>query len=218
MGKSKGLYSRTKPSSAAPKNLRGFLALSGELRNQIYQCYFNVGFRCELVGQNHQLQVAPQARTVKLWAGAFHATHNPLRYTTKSNEEPHSPISLRISRHLGKYNQVEALKTDWATSLSALPLTCWQVYTETLALLYNATIFVCASPARLNNFLSTAKLEFVTKVELHYETYGDPAWNRDRLWQDKHHNAWVRACTVASKKLVSIKLSFKVTSGSYTIE
>jgi hypothetical protein len=209
MVKSKGPYSCTRPRSSVSKKLRGFLALSGELRNQVYQCYFDVGFRCELVAQNHQLQVALSARTVRLWAGAFHATHNPLRYTTESTEEPHPPIGLRISRNLGKYNQVEALKTDWPTSLSALPLTCRQVYNETLVLLYNATTFVCAAPARLNNFLSTAKLEFVTKLELHYETYGDPEWSRDRIWQDKHRDAWVRACTVASKKLVSINLSFQ---------
>lgn len=110
---------------------------------------------------------------------------------------------LRISRPLGKYNRVEALKTNWPTSLSALSLTCRQVYSETLALLYNATVFVCAAPSRLTNFLSAAKLEFITTLELHYETYGDPLVGKDCIWQDRHHNSWDRACAAASKKLVS---------------
>lgn len=204
MGKSKGLlYSRTKPSSSIPKRLRGFLSLSGELRNQIYQYYFDVGFRCELVAQSEKLQGQSKPNTVKLWAGAFHQTTKPLRYTCKPQEEPSLPITLRVPRSLGKYNQVEALKTKWPTSLSALPLTCRQIYRETLVLLYRATVFVSASPSRLTEFLSTAKPEFVTKLELHYETYGDPKLDQARKWQEKHHNAWERACTAASKRLVS---------------
>jgi hypothetical protein len=203
MGKSICLYSRTMPSnSAAPKRPRGFLALSGELRNHIYQYHFGVIFRCELVAQNHRLHAPTKVNTVKLWAGSFHPTTNPLRYTTQTKGKASAPVVLRISRHLGEYNAVEALKTNWPTSQSALPLTCRQVYSETLVLLYNATVFVCAAPSRLTNFLSTARLAFVTKFELHYKTYGDPRSNRDCVWQDKHNEAWVRACTAASKKLV----------------
>ncbi|KAH7402127.1 hypothetical protein DE146DRAFT_652500 [Phaeosphaeria sp. MPI-PUGE-AT-0046c] len=211
MGTSKRLF------QYKPKQLRGFLALSAELRNQIYQYYFDNFFRCELVAQNHQLKAPPKAKTVKLWAGAFHLTTNPLRYTSQSKEAPPQPIVLRVSRPLGKYSLVEALKTNWPTCLSALPLTCRQIYSETLVLLYNATVFVCAAPARLNSFLATARLEFVMRFELHYATYGDPRLSQDRVWQEKHVDAWFRACTAASKKLRNLKdLKIYVHVASYS--
>jgi hypothetical protein len=213
MGPTTCLFSRAQPSQSTPKRVRGFMLLPGELRNLIYQYYFSSSFRCEVASNSRQFE-ACKPRTVKLWAGAFQPHSQSLQYTSPTNSE--SPITIRISRPLGKYNIVHGLQTNWFASLFALNLVCKQIYTETLAFIYHKTVFVFDAPSRITNFLRTVsspKLGHITKLQLHYSTYGCPKWTRDRVWQDKHNESWIRACTLAAKKLgnlTSLKLWIRV--------
>jgi hypothetical protein len=44
----------------------------------------------------------------------------------------------------------------------------------------------------------------LTKLELHYTTYGCPALMKDRTWQDKHIESWRRTCARVSKTLINL--------------
>jgi hypothetical protein len=205
MGTTKCLFSRAVPGKSTPKKTRGFMSLPAELRNQVYRYYFESDLRCEVVAGSQRLH-EPQARTVKLWAGAFHSNGQKLRYTSKPKED--GPITLRTPLQLGKYTVVQGLQTNWTTSLCALILVCKQVYYETTPFLYRKTTFVFNAPNRLTNFLSVVsgpKLESITTLQLHYVTYGCPRLLQDVIWQEKHNAAWTRACSAASKKLVNLR-------------
>jgi hypothetical protein len=204
MGTTKCLFSRARPGNPTPKKTRGFLSLPAELRNQVYQYYFETDFRCEVIAGSQQLH-KPQIKTVKLWAGAFHPNGRTLKHVPKFKES--TPLTLRTPRYLGKYTIVQGLQTNWSTSLCALILICKQIHRETIPFLYRKTTFVFNAPNRLNNFLAVVsgpKLESITSLQLHYATYGCPKMWQDRVWQDKHNASWIRACNTASKKLVNL--------------
>jgi hypothetical protein len=206
MSPSTSLFSRARPNASPPKRVRGFLALPGEIRNQIYAYIFESQFRCEVTSKGAQFD-KPQTRKVKLWAGSFQPSTQHLQYNSKAKEE--RPIIIRISRPLGKYNVVQGLQTNWFASLFAINLVRKQIYAETLVFIYHRTTFVFDTPKRLTNFLSTipkSKLELITNLELHYTTYGCPKWTKDRVWQDKHGESWKRACNAAAKKLSNLRL------------
>jgi hypothetical protein len=205
MGPSTALFSRARPSASQPKRVRGFLSLPGEIRNQIYAQIFESSFRCEVASKCAQFDTPP-TRKVKLWAGSFQPGTQHLQYNPKAKEE--NPITIRISRPLGKYNVVKGLQTNWFASLFAINLVCKQIYAETLVFIYHRTTFVFDAPKRLTNFLSTipkSKLELITSLELHYTTYACPKWTKDRVWQDKHGESWKRACGATAKKLVNLR-------------
>jgi hypothetical protein len=204
MGPTTSLFSRTRPGTSKPKTVRGFMSLPGEIRNQIYAYIFESEFRCEIASKNRQFE-KPKLRKVKLWAGAFQPGTQNLKYISKTEVE--KPITIRISRSLGKYNLVSGLQTNWFASLFAINLVCKQIHTETLAFIYSRTTFVFDAPKRITNFLntiSTYKLELLTKLELHYTTYGCPALMKDRTWQDKHTKSWRRTCAHVSKTLINL--------------
>jgi hypothetical protein len=205
MGPSKSLFSRARPGTSTPRRVRGFLSLPGEIRNQIYQYCFDFEFRCEIAARGRQFETHKPC-TVKLWAGAFQSRVQGLQYN--STTKPEAPITIRISRPLGKYTIVQGLQTKWIASLFAIHLVCKQIYTETLAVIYHKTVFVFDAPKRIASFLDTVtkpKLEYITKLQLHYTTYGCPKWTKDCVWQDKHHDSWIRACSAASKKLGNLR-------------
>jgi hypothetical protein len=205
MGPPTSLFSRARLGISTPKRVRGFLSLPGEVRNQIYQYCFDFEFRCEVAAKGRQFETH-QPRTVKLWAGAFQSRVQTLQYSSTTNPEP--PITIRISRPLGKYTIVQGLQTKWLASLFAIHLVCKQIHSETLAVIYHKTVFVFDAPKRIANFLDTVprpKLEYITKLQLHYTTYGCPKWTKDCVWQDKHHDSWIRACSAASKKLSNVR-------------
>ncbi|KAF2033746.1 hypothetical protein EK21DRAFT_57945 [Setomelanomma holmii] len=205
MGTTPCLFSCARPGKPAIKKVRGFLSLPGELRNQIYRYYFEFEYRCEVAAKGSNFE-AYKPRTIKLWAGAFQPDAQSLKYQLRLNND--DLRTIRISRSLGKYNIVQGLQTNWFNSLFALSLVCKQTYTETVPFLYKKTTFVFDAPNRITNFLnvvSNPKLEYITKLELHYATYGSPSWNKDRIWQEKHARSWTRALKDLSKKLVGLQ-------------
>jgi hypothetical protein len=198
-------FSRARPSKSTTRKVRGFLSLPGELRNQIYQHYFDSEFRCEIAARGSQFEKR-KTRTVKLWAGAIQSNTHVLKYEPAVKSENKSVV-VCISRPLGRYNLIHGLQTKWPVSLFAITLVCKQVHAETLAFLYHKTVFVFDAPNRMTNFLdivSIPNLEHITKLQLHYTTYGCPKWTKDRIWQGKHNQSWIRACAAASRKLVGL--------------
>lgn len=205
MGPTTCLFSRTRPSKSSPKEIRGFLSLPGEVRNQIYAYYFESQFRCEIASESANFN-PPALKTVKLWAGSYSTKSPSVQYPspTKSN----TPLTIRVSRPLGKYTIVHGIQTNWLASLFAVNLVCKQLHAETLPFIYQKTEFVFDAPKRILSFLSVvsnSKLVYITKLQLHYTTYGAPRMAADCVWQDKHKQSWLRACTAASKKLVNLQ-------------
>jgi hypothetical protein len=169
---------------------RGFLALPGEIRNRIYAYYFASTSHCEIASQGSTFQ-PPTPLTVKLYANQLPPIHttNP---TTKSSAIS-SPPTLRISRPLGKHTAIQALRTNWRTSLHALHLICKLIHKETIPFLYRNTVFKFNAPKRLKDFLniiSPHNLAHITRLQLHYDTYGSPRWAADVIWQEKHGRSW----------------------------
>ncbi|KAH7072687.1 hypothetical protein BKA63DRAFT_48570 [Paraphoma chrysanthemicola] len=204
MGTTPCLYSRGRSGKPAAKKVRGFLALPGELRNKIYGYYFESECRCEVAAQSSRFHER-KPRVVKLWAGVHHSDPRALKYESKVQEE--NPATIRISRRLGKYTTVRGLQTNWFTSFFAINLVCKQIHVETPPFIYQRTTFVFDAPGRITNFLnvvSKQKLEHITKLQLHYATYGAPSWTKNRIWQDKHARSWTRALTEASKRLMCL--------------
>ncbi|KAL1793197.1 hypothetical protein ACET3X_008179 [Alternaria dauci] len=174
----------------APKKIRGFLALPGEIRNKIYNYYFDSERRCEIVAEGAQLtQRSPQ--TVKLSLNLVPANNTTSVHKSETKVIP--PIMVRFSSPLGKYNAIQGLRTNWQGSLHALSLVCKQVYSETATFLYQKTVFVFNAPKRMENFFrfaSSVGIENITKLHLHYDTYGNPYLTESLVWQEKHSQSW----------------------------
>jgi hypothetical protein len=205
MGTATGLFSRVKPGNPTIKKPRGFLSLPGEIRNQVYAYYFESSICCEVVASGRELS-SRKPRTVKLWAGAFHHTGQVLKHTPETKRD--APITIRMSRPLGKYTVVHGLQTNWNSSLYALNLVCKLLHTETVAYLYRKTVFVFDAPKRICNFLavvSQPRLECIARMEMHYSTYGCPKLAKDVVWQEKHHGSWVLACKTAARNMGGLR-------------
>ena len=179
-----------RPAMRPPKRQRGFLALPGEIRNQIYTYYFDQDYRCEVVAKGSQLKDW-ESRTIKLRSGLASCQDENVGLGARPNEIP--PTVVRFSRPLGKYNIVHGLQTNWLSSLYALSLVCKQVYLETASFPYSKTVFVFDAPKRMYRFfgtVSSASLQQITKLYLHYNTYGPPERTNHQVWQDRHHQSW----------------------------
>jgi hypothetical protein len=199
------LFSRARPGQPTPRKVRGFLALPGEIRNIIYGYYFQDDFRCEFAAEGHQFK-QPKSRTVTLWSGLVPLANKQSQGNAKLKEK--QPNTVRISRLLGKYNVINGLRTNWVMSLFPLNLTCKLVYNETIPFLYRKTVFFFNAPNRINNFLnvvSKAKLKHITRLQLHYSTYGHPKSTQDTIWQNKHRQSWKAACKHISKTLLHLQ-------------
>jgi hypothetical protein len=58
------------------------------------------------------------------------------------------------------------------------------------------------------NFLQVLpkkNLSYITKLYLHYTTYGSPRLLKNCVWQQKHLDTWMDTCKAASKKLVNLQ-------------
>lgn len=211
MPTSTSLFSRARPGKPTIKKVRGFLSLPGELRNQIYQYCFEADrvFRCEIAAKGSKLvEERTKKKTVKLWAGAFATDHQVLKYDAVVKKDDPPTVIIRMSRQLGKYTAVQGLQTKWSTSLFAINLVCKQLHAETLPYIYTKTTFVFDASTRIINFLNVVpktNLEHITKLHLHYTTYGCPRMLNDRIWQEKHNKSWISACSSASKKLTGLR-------------
>ncbi|KAF2658253.1 hypothetical protein K491DRAFT_690216 [Lophiostoma macrostomum CBS 122681] len=185
------------------RRVRGFLGLPGELRNRIYEDYFQANFCVELMAKGTTL-IKTQPSTVKI---SLNLCHGPARAQQKPTQEE-AQIILRVSRTLGRHNRVEGIRTRWPTSLSALVLVCKLVHRETIVLLYRKSTFVFDAPRRIQSFITTVpiiNLAHITRLQLHYTTYCNPQYTKDRIWQEKHLKSWTAACKRASKYLVSVE-------------
>jgi hypothetical protein len=185
------LFSRAhRPGVREPKKIRGFLGLPGEIRNQIYRYYLETERRCEIASEGAQF-TQRKLQTVKLSSNLIATKNTPPAPSPKSKATP--PIVVRVSRPLGKYNAVQGLRTNWSDSLYALSLVCKQIHSETATLIHEKTIFVFNAPKRMNNFFTFASstgIENITKLHLHYDTYGPPEKFRHLIWQEKHRQSW----------------------------
>jgi len=183
------LFSRAhRPGLYTTKKLRGFLALPGEIRNKIYNYYFESELHCEMTSKRYQLQQQKEPPVIRLWSAL--AASSPLLPVSKVSDTV--PV-ICFSRCLGKYNVIQGLQTKWLGSSYALNLVCKQVYAETATFLYCKTVFIFDSPKRITNFfdvISSTRLDYITKLRLHYDTYGHPKSTHDIIWQDKHGQSW----------------------------
>ncbi|KAJ4301163.1 hypothetical protein N0V90_003253 [Kalmusia sp. IMI 367209] len=196
----------------------GFLDLPGELRNQVYDYYFQQGFRCDFAGKKAQLG-CPTRKVIKFCIGYnFRPSSSPednndnhkvVEDKTKDTTiEPTVTTLVRFSRVLGRYERIQGLDTRWSTSLTGLIFVCKQVYAETIGFFYKSTIFSFDSPNRVFNFLkvpSANSLASVTKIQLHYHTYGDPVKSEHLEWKQKHLHSWNRTCKAVAKQLVNLQ-------------
>lgn len=199
------LFSRARPGKSTPKKIRGFLALPGEIRNMVYSNYFCSELRCEFAAKGCYFKKSTRP-AMKLRLNMIEMKNNISKWNTKAEDE--GPVTIRISRTLGNYDTVQGLRTNWHASICALHLVCKAIYAETAAFVYQKTIFVFEAPARINNFckiVSKPQLANISKLQLHYSTYGAPKLLDDTIWQDKHTESWTRACRVASKKLLCLR-------------
>lgn len=201
MGANTCLFSHATSGKPTTKKIRGFLGLSAEIRNEVYKYYFESEIYCELVAKGYSFNKS-KPRMVRLCAGVLPS--NP--HTSKRNSivEEEAPITIRISRLLGKYNIVQGLQTNWVASIYALALICKQVHAETVVFIYRRTVFVFDAPRRINNFLSVVpkpNLKIITKLHLHINTYGSPSDLDSCRWQDKHIESWTSTCRAASRFL-----------------
>ena len=199
------LFSRAHGGTTLSKKMRGFLGLPGEVRNLVYFYYFQKDYRCEIAAKGINF-MDKKEKVIKLCPGIV-SKDGPV-YKYNEALKPETPMTVRISRRLGHYSRIHGYQTNWLGSPCALVLVCKRVHIESLMFLYHNTTFVFNAPGRITNFLQVlpkANLTFVTKLQLHYTTYGSPRLRRDCIWQEKHLHSWTTACKSVSKKLVNLQ-------------
>jgi hypothetical protein len=108
----------------------------------------------------------------------------------------------------GRYERIRGLDTRWSTSLCGLIFVCKQIHNECICFFYTNTTFAFDSPSRVVNFLKVplaTNLANVTRIQLHYHTYGDPKRSEDIRFKQKHAESWSRTCKTAAQELVNLK-------------
>ncbi|CAI6341710.1 unnamed protein product [Periconia digitata] len=194
-----------------PEMRCGFLLLPGEVRNQIYQYYFQDDFRCEIAANHPSFdQLARTSSTkIKLCVGIAKTAVNDL-YRTKTDLDRLNPTTIRVSKRLAnRHQRVRRETTRWETSLCPLILVCKLIYNETVSFLYRSTAFVFDAPKRFLNFFDAIRLRHmscITKLELHYTPYLAPKRiEGGKDFTKAHHTAWTGMCKTASRKLVNLQ-------------
>lgn len=202
-----GLYCRIRPSTSPAGKISGFLGLPGELRNRIYDYYFDQDFRVEIAAKGTALShKAHHPKTVKLSLNLLDRGRTVHKDQMTSLQQ--TPKILRMPRRFGHYQRVNGIRTEWSSSLSALILVCRQVYHEAIIFLYQNTTYTFAAPRRIANFLDVIpkqNLSWVMKLHLHYGSYGCPLLAADRTWANKHLRSWILACKSASKQFINLQ-------------
>lgn len=201
------LFSLARPKVSLPtkKKNPSFLDLPGEIRNRIYQYYFQDSYRCELVGANCNFSPAPPA--IKFLSNK--GTTKRYQGGKQKSPKPENLIIIPFPRlHQPSSAVHEPRPRGWLNPHGALVLVCKQIHAETLPLLYERITFVIEAPRRMIAFLhKIPKLNYsyVIKLHLHYSTYGSPSAASDVVWQEKHVESWNRICKVASKSLLCLQ-------------
>jgi hypothetical protein len=187
------------------KKTRGFLDLPGEIKNRIYQYYFQDTYRCELVGEGCDFN--PTA--VKLLS--YPRLHQPHLGVQLDKAKAGGPVAIRFPRLRRPHRAPSTgsrINRGWLNPHGALILVCKQIHVETLALLYCQITFVFEAPRRIANFLHRLPKQNhdnVTKLHLYYSTYGSPDSAGDVIWQDKHIKSWSRACKAIATSLSCLR-------------
>ena len=202
------LFSRSQPRVAflKTKNTQGFLALPGEIRNQIYQYYFQCNFHCEFVGEDCDFNTAAPKNVKLLDDGDMQLKSKLENCGGKLFHD--SSVILRFPYCHRAHHTASNLRLRWLDPLCALVVVCKQIRAETLPLLYHRITFVFEAPRHINNFFRVVpmgNLDNVTRLHLHYTTYGNPSFTSDLIWQKKHIASWRCVCEVASKRLTSLR-------------
>ncbi|KAF2263610.1 hypothetical protein CC78DRAFT_581326 [Lojkania enalia] len=203
-GTERKLFARNRSATSNLMKARGFLSLPGELRNRIYDYYFEEDFRIEVAAKGTRLMY----RVPKFMKLCLGIVNKATVYMHQERLQETTPRTLRMPRRLGRYKRIDGIVTDWSTSLCALVLVCKKVYYEAILFLYQNPTFVFAAPRRILNFLEFVQedaLGFIKKLQLHYNTYGSPFQAKDDTWASKHLCTWTTACKAASKKLVNLQ-------------
>ncbi|PVH94988.1 hypothetical protein DM02DRAFT_618229 [Periconia macrospinosa] len=220
---SKPNFLHRRPAIPAKKARKGFLDLPGEVKNQIYQYYFQDSFRCEIVAKETTFDqiAAKSSKKIKFCANILNP--KPTGEAPSKTQQDNFPAvtnKIRVSRRLGGRNQrVQGETTKWATSICPLILVCKSIHTETIPFLYRNTTFVFDAPKRMSRFLSTVpkkNLAYITKLELYYYPYLEPEMRFEgKNFTKAHHEAWIRTCKAMSKNLVNLQDLTLVIYGSY---
>jgi hypothetical protein len=208
------LFSRARPRKPVEKKIRGFLALPGELRNEIYKFYFPADFRCEIVGQGTDFDPL-RYKMMKLGLIPVRMRHMQ-DFWAPTQWEPFNPRAgtiIRVSRRLGKSKQtrVDGLRTNWPNSPCALILVCKMIHRESVVFLYQNTTFVFNAPVRIKNFLETlpsTNLALVTRLELHYTNYGNfhsLYHSAVKDFRRSHLATWTTVCKAVVRQLVNLQ-------------
>jgi hypothetical protein len=199
------LFSRTQGRSTFTKTIHGFLGLPGEVRNRIYNYYFEEDLRCEIAAKGEHFDNKKE-KTIKLCLGTVNKDGPVYKYS--KTPTPDTPRTLRISKRLGYRSLLHRTQTSWLSSPYTLVFVCKQIHHESLLFVYHNTTFVAAAPRRIMNFLQVLpkkNLSYITKLHLHYTTYGNPRLLKDCVWQQKHLDSWTDTCKAASKRLVNLQ-------------
>ncbi|KAF3034450.1 hypothetical protein E8E11_001430 [Didymella keratinophila] len=195
----------------AKKTNLSFLNLPGEIRNKIYQYYFQDTYRCEVVGEGCNFN-AHDPKMFKLLSNSSQTRpRKPHTWAEGGDGQWPHPLTLRFpvfGAGRRSFLPGPVLYHGWLNPHGALILLCKQMYTETLPLLYNQITFVFEAPRRVEGFLRRipqASHNSVTKLHLYYTTYGSPAAASDVTWQEKHIESWTRACKAAAKSFTCLR-------------
>lgn len=219
MNSKTSLFARAQPRVKLPPKLppkvrqtrQSFIDLPGEIRNKIYQYYFQDTYRCELVGEGCDFNThGPKTSKLQSNSSRTRLT-KPHRETQSGDGAAQNPLTLRFPRCDRGRQQVmfgTSLYRGWLNPHGALILLCKQVCAETLPLLYNQITFVFEAPRRVESFLRRipqASYSSVTKLHLYYTTYGSPGAASDVTWHEKHIESWTRVCKAAAKSFTNLQ-------------
>lgn len=209
---------RTKCGGKKPRKFR-FLELPGEIRNQIYVLHLS-DFRAELMRDQCQLPLFFPRCSDRY--DLLHPVLPPRSgAATRSSQECHFPTPAMYKETRGKavvlrnsrprertVNRALFERVRWATSLSAILLVSKQVYAETRPILYALTTFVFSSASYLDCFLRAvpkSSLAFITKLELHHNTYGDPQERSCARYKTMYDERWLQSCRFAARQLSGLR-------------
>jgi hypothetical protein len=193
----------------------GFFDLPGEVRNDIYEYYFDTPFRTE-IGPS-QAKFGPVYDTTPPPLEKQHIRAiKCLRLTFRKNSPKQSKTEPRKVRtttafagHGRKLNVPDKDIVNWESSISGLMLVCKQVYAETVQLHYAYTTFAFSNSInRLEKFISNTPIQYLScihNMEIHYRSYGHPVDPQLQGIKEKTDKKWHSICTTASLKLVGLK-------------
>ncbi|KAF2015856.1 hypothetical protein BU24DRAFT_422161 [Aaosphaeria arxii CBS 175.79] len=201
------LFSRTFPRPKVGKRALGFLHLPGELRNHVYEHYFEQGY---CIGFSTDT-LAFEGPSERIHGRNWFQGINPPSLRQRGPKQGVGRKVIHMKRKLGEYIRIDGLQTDWTTSrtISSLTYVCKQIYAETIQFLYWDNFFAFSSAKQLQGFMDVVprrNLASITKLYVNYWTYGDSRQLDAQKEEDRRHTLeYNTAFKRASKLLVNLK-------------